>query len=83
MNCVQNSISTSHVSNSAAYPAHNATDRRETKLNALSKVWGQANGNASILDPLKLEIYVRLPVVLYGCETWSLTLREEHRFRGV
>jgi hypothetical protein len=22
-----------------------------------------------------------LPVVLYGCETWSLTLREEHRFR--
>jgi hypothetical protein len=22
-----------------------------------------------------------LPVVLYGCETWSLTLREEHRPR--
>jgi len=22
-----------------------------------------------------------LPVVLYGCETWSLALREEHRFR--
>jgi hypothetical protein len=22
---------------------------------------------------------VILPVVLYGCETWSLTLREEHR----
>ena len=22
-----------------------------------------------------------LPVVLYGCETWSLTLREEHRIR--
>jgi hypothetical protein len=21
------------------------------------------------------------PVVLYGCETWSLTLREEHRLR--
>jgi hypothetical protein len=21
-------------------------------------------------------------VVLYGCETWSLTLREEHRLRG-
>jgi hypothetical protein len=20
-----------------------------------------------------------LPVVLYGCDTWSLTLREEHR----
>jgi hypothetical protein len=23
-----------------------------------------------------------LPVVLYACETWSLTLREEHRLRG-
>jgi hypothetical protein len=22
-----------------------------------------------------------LPVVLYGCETWSLTLREEHRLK--
>jgi hypothetical protein len=22
-----------------------------------------------------------LPVVLYGCETWSLTRREEHRLR--
>jgi hypothetical protein len=23
-----------------------------------------------------------LPLVLYGCETWSLTLREEHRLRA-
>jgi hypothetical protein len=22
-----------------------------------------------------------LPVILYGCETWSLTIREEHRLR--
>jgi hypothetical protein len=30
---------------------------------------------------LKIKIYKTaiLPVVLYGCETWSLTLREEHR----
>jgi hypothetical protein len=30
---------------------------------------------------LKIKIYktVILPVVLYGCETWSLTLREEYR----
>ena len=30
---------------------------------------------------LKVKIYetIILPVVLYGCETWSLTLREEHR----
>jgi hypothetical protein len=32
---------------------------------------------------LKIRIYntMILPVVLYGCETWSLTLREEHRLR--
>jgi hypothetical protein len=32
---------------------------------------------------LKIKIYrtVILPVVLYGCETWSLTLREEHSLR--
>jgi hypothetical protein len=32
---------------------------------------------------LKIKIHKTavLPVVLYGCETWSLTLREEHRLR--
>jgi hypothetical protein len=32
---------------------------------------------------VKLKIYrtTILPVVLYGCETWSLTLREERRLR--
>jgi hypothetical protein len=32
---------------------------------------------------LKIKIYktVTLPVVLYGCKTWSLTLGEEHRLR--
>jgi hypothetical protein len=32
---------------------------------------------------LKIIIYktIILPVVLYGCETWSLTLRGEHRLR--
>jgi hypothetical protein len=34
-----------------------------------------------------LKIYIKiygtiiLPILLYGCETWSLTLREEHRLR--
>jgi hypothetical protein len=33
---------------------------------------------------VKVKIYktIILPVVLYGCETWSLTLREEHRLRA-
>ena len=32
---------------------------------------------------LKIKMYrtVILPVVLYGCETWSLTLREERKLR--
>jgi len=32
---------------------------------------------------LKIKIYrtIILPVVLYGYETWSLTLREERRLR--
>jgi hypothetical protein len=32
---------------------------------------------------IKTKIYrtVILPVVLYGCETWSVTLTEEHRLR--
>jgi hypothetical protein len=36
-----------------------------------------------ISENLRSKIYknVFLAVVLYGCETWSLTLREEHRLR--
>jgi hypothetical protein len=36
-----------------------------------------------ILKNLKIKIYrtVTLPVVLYGCENWSLTLREERKLR--
>jgi len=32
---------------------------------------------------LKIKVYITiiLPVVLYGCETWSLTLREERSLR--
>jgi hypothetical protein len=32
---------------------------------------------------VKVKIYktIILPVALYGCETWSLTLRENHRLR--
>jgi hypothetical protein len=32
---------------------------------------------------IEVKIYktIILPVVLYRCETWSLTLREEHRLR--
>jgi hypothetical protein len=35
------------------------------------------------LKNVKVRIYntIILPVVLYGCETWSLTLREQHKLR--
>jgi hypothetical protein len=37
----------------------------------------------SLLRIVTIRLYatVILPAVLYGCETWSLTLREEHRLR--
>jgi hypothetical protein len=36
---------------------------------------------ASRFNSVNIRIYktVILPVILYGCETWSLALREEHR----
>ena len=36
-----------------------------------------------IFKPFAYYIYktIILPVVLYGCETWSLTLREERKLR--
>jgi hypothetical protein len=37
-----------------------------------------------LLKNLQIRIYktIILPVVLYGCETWFVTLREEHRLRA-
>jgi hypothetical protein len=39
--------------------------------------------SSAVKKNLKIRIYktIILPVVLYGCETWSLTLREEHTLR--
>jgi hypothetical protein len=30
---------------------------------------------------IKIHKPIILPVALYGCKTWSVTLREEHRLR--
>jgi hypothetical protein len=43
-----------------------------------------ATAQSSLLSKhIKIIIYkiMILPVVLYWCETWSLTLRKEHRLR--
>jgi len=39
--------------------------------------------SSSLSKNIKIKIYrtIILPVVLYGCDTWLLTLREEHRLR--
>jgi hypothetical protein len=36
-----------------------------------------------LTEHVKIKIYktIILPVVLYGCETWSLTLRTEHKLK--
>jgi hypothetical protein len=33
------------------------------------------------IHKIRIHKTIILPVVLYGCETWSLTLREEHRLK--
>jgi hypothetical protein len=39
----------------------------------------QSLGPGQILWKIRIYKTVILPMVLYGCETWSLTLREEYR----
>ena len=45
-------------------------------------IWNLLSSSLLSRD-LKIKIYrtIILPVALYGCETWSLTLREERRLR--
>ena len=46
--------------------------------------FGAVSLSSSLLsENIKIKIYrtIILPVVVYGCETWSLTLREESRLR--
>jgi len=41
------------------------------------------NVTPTFLESIRFTVYrtITLPVVLYGCETWSLTLREELKLR--
>jgi hypothetical protein len=61
-------------------------DEIKSRLNSGNACYYSAQNLLSsrlISKNLKIKIYetVILPVVLYGCETWSLTLGEEHRLR--
>jgi hypothetical protein len=60
-------------------------DEIKSRLNSGNACYYSVQNLSSRLIPrnLRIKIYrtVILPVVLYGCETWSLTLGEEHRLR--
>jgi hypothetical protein len=51
---------------------------------SLQQLLGDLSQSSRLLSRnVKVRIYkiIILPVVLYGCETWSLTVWEEHRLR--
>jgi hypothetical protein len=62
---------------------HDEIKSRLNSVNACSCSVQNHFSSHLISKNLKSKIYktVILPVVLYGCETWSLTLGEEHRLR--
>jgi hypothetical protein len=54
------------------------------KINVITSLIFYFTRSHSLLSRnVKVKIYktIILPVVLYGCETWSPTLREENRLR--
>jgi hypothetical protein len=62
---------------------HDEINRRLNSGNACHYSVQNLLSSRLISKNLKIKIYKTaiLPVVLYGCETWSLTLREEHTLR--
>jgi hypothetical protein len=65
---------------------NNIRDEIKSRLNSRNACYYSVQNLLSsrlISKNLKIKIYktVIVPVVLYGCETWSLTLGEEHRLR--
>jgi membrane-bound acyltransferase YfiQ involved in biofilm formation len=50
--------------------------------NTLITVSSVTSGLLSKNIQIRIHKTISLPAILYGCETWSLTLMEEHRFRA-
>jgi len=63
--------------------AHEETKSRLKSGNACYHSVQNFLSSSLLYKNLKIQIYrtIILPVVLYGCETWSVTLREERRLR--
>jgi hypothetical protein len=53
------------------------------RLNSGNACHNSVQSSRLLPKNVKIRIYktIILPVVLYGCETWSLTLREEHKLK--
>jgi hypothetical protein len=63
---------------------HSIREEIKSRLKLENACYHSVGLSSSLLSKnLKIKIYktIILPVVLYGCETWSLTLREERRLR--
>jgi hypothetical protein len=58
-------------------------DEIESRLSSGNAYYKNLLSSHLLSINVKIEIYntVILPVVLYGCETWALILREEHRLK--
>ncbi|KAJ4442256.1 hypothetical protein ANN_12122 [Periplaneta americana] len=54
---------------------------RYYKALSLFNEWRKTKASAVQKSEVRIYKTVILPVLLYGCETWTLTLREEHRLR--
>ncbi|KAJ4428123.1 hypothetical protein ANN_24137 [Periplaneta americana] len=72
-----------HAFNTSPDIIRNIKSRRLRWTGHVARMGESRNAYKSAVKNLKVRIYktVILPVVLYGCETWTLTLREEHRLR--
>jgi hypothetical protein len=57
--------------------------RRLNSSNAFYQSVQNLSSSRLLSKNIKITIYntIHLPAVLYGCESWSLTLREVHRRR--
>jgi hypothetical protein len=64
-NCMQEEIKSRLNSNACYHSVQSPLSSRPLSRNVTVKIYKT----------------IILPVVLYGCTTWSLTLREEHRLR--
>jgi hypothetical protein len=65
------------------YSIHEETKRRLKSGDTCEHLVQNLLSSSLLSKCIKIKLYsiIILPVVLYGCETWLLTVRDEHRLR--